>query len=431
METVDELKPSLFELLAEEQLNSLLPPTIRYLLTVATHRYPRYLLRVLNSFDEIYALAMLIVERYYLKTRGGSFTENFYGLKRERAPAGGIELPRATSRAPTVIREQMLLQKSDIWKNVLVMVVIPYLRRKMDEHYEINAPRALLGSAYTRLPPNPTMKDRATHYYRWFLLNMYPRAHATYGILLLAFNLAYLSDNARFHNPLLWFAKTRIRRMGPADYKAIDDLTKAVDKGVRPRSGIHFLSPARIGSRLLSSLSLALPASIFALKFLEWWYASDFAKQLTRRTVESLDLPPPVILGVEEAETRKETAFKNAKKLVDAEEAEGDKQNGKNVEDASNAPIAASSMLPIHTVPPPEDSGLCSICEDEMTTPTACQTGIVYCYTCIHRWILGEHPRQEQFMTDKEGRWESGQGRCAVTGQRVLSGTEGLRRIMV
>lgn len=29
------------------------------------------------------------------------------------------------------------------------------------------------------------------------------------------------------------------------------------------------------------------------------------------------------------------------------------------------------------------------------------------------------------------GRWESGKGRCAVTGRRVLGGTDGLRRVMV
>ena len=29
------------------------------------------------------------------------------------------------------------------------------------------------------------------------------------------------------------------------------------------------------------------------------------------------------------------------------------------------------------------------------------------------------------------GKWESGKGRCAITGRRVLGGTEGLRRVMV
>ena len=31
----------------------------------------------------------------------------------------------------------------------------------------------------------------------------------------------------------------------------------------------------------------------------------------------------------------------------------------------------------------------------------------------------------------RRGRWESGKGRCPVTGRRVLGGTDGLRRIMV
>ena len=64
---IDEQKPSLFgipprpshhvhptvhltntisEILAEHQLSDLLPPSLRYLLALATHRQPRYLLRL-------------------------------------------------------------------------------------------------------------------------------------------------------------------------------------------------------------------------------------------------------------------------------------------------------------------------------------------------------------------------------------------------
>lgn len=31
----------------------------------------------------------------------------------------------------------------------------------------------------------------------------------------------------------------------------------------------------------------------------------------------------------------------------------------------------------------------------------------------------------------REGKWETGKGRCAVTGRRVLAGTQGLRRVMI
>ncbi|KAH7160870.1 Pex12 amino terminal region-domain-containing protein [Dactylonectria macrodidyma] len=417
--TFDEQKPSLFEVLSEQQLNALLPPTLRYLLTVATHRHPRYLLRILNSFDELYAGAMLLVERHYLRTRGGSFTENFYGLKREKGL--NAEIPRATMSSPSLVRETLKLSTKDVWKNLLVLVGIPYLKRKLDESYEVNAPRALLGAAYTRMPDNPTLRDRFLHYYRWFLRNIYPSVNAGYYFAMLAFNLAYLFDGSKYHSPLMWLIGTRIRRMNGEDYKAIDLLSQPPEQGHRPSRG-SFLSPRELGPRLLSSLSILLPTSIFALKFLEWWYQSDFAKQLSRRATESIDLPPPVISG----QKRKGAGKKKQDKPSDDSAQEGDYTPL-----AEDAPIATPSLLPIFTVPFPTDSSLCPICQDDIVTPTACQTGVVYCYTCIHKWIEGMHQKQETFMEDRAGKWESGQGRCAVTGKRVLGGTEGLRRIMV
>lgn len=438
--SMDEQKPSLFELLSEQQLNDLLPPTLRYLLTVATQRYPRYLLRALNSFDELYALGMLVVERHYLRTRGGSFTEHFYGLKREKALHA--EIPRASAAAPGVVRDALKLTSRDVWKNLAVMVVLPYLKRKLDEGHEVNAPRALLGAAYTRLPPNPTLRQRFAHCYRWFLTNVYPSVHAAYYFSLLAFNLGYLFDNSKYHNPFMWLIGTRVRRMTAEDYRALEELTnKASAAGARPVSKApgwrSLLSPREAGPRLLSSLSVLLPLSIFALKFLEWWHASDFAKQLSRKAAESLDLPPPVVTGLDDKvkdadkkQNRNQTGDGDEKNK-EGEEGGDDETSRTESPTAETAPIATPSLLPVLTVPASRDTSLCPICEADVVTPTACQTGIVYCYSCIHKWLEGSHARQEAFMADKEGKWESGHGRCAVTGRRVLGGTEGLRRIMV
>ncbi|KAM0524541.1 hypothetical protein ACHAPE_000638 [Trichoderma viride] len=419
--TFDGQKPSLFEVLSEQQLNGLLPPTLRYLLVVATHRHPRYLLRILNSFDELYALVMLAVERHYLRTRGGSFTEHFYGLKREKALHG--EIPRASLAAPHLVRETLKLTTKDVWQNLVVLVGVPYLKRKLDESYDINAPRALLGAAYTRMPDNPTLRDRFMHYYRWFLRNIYPHVNAAYGFAMLAFNLAYLFDRTKYHNPLMWLIGTRLRRMTMADYQAIEKLSEPAANAAKPGLRSLLSTPKELGSRVMSSLSMLLPMSIFALKFLEWWYQSDFAKQLTRKAAESIELPPPIVSG--------KSSF-GKKKAVDSDKAEEKEEESKEMAITENeAPIATPSMLPIFVVRFPEDSSLCPICVDEIVTPTVCQTGVVYCYTCIHRWIEGMHPKQEDFMEDREGKWESGQGRCAVTGKRVLGGTEGLRRIIV
>ncbi|KAK4191968.1 Pex12 amino terminal region-domain-containing protein [Podospora australis] len=438
----DPAKPSLFELLSEHQLNALLPPTIRYLLTLLTHRYPRYLLRLANSFDEVYALLSLLVERHYLLTRAGSFTEHFYGLKREKSLAA--EIPRASASSPDIVREALALRTGDIYKNLAVMVGIPYLKRKLDEHYEIDAPRALLGAAYNAPPPSTApFREKLSYYYRLFLRKVYPSLNAAYYLSLLGFNLAYLFDNTKYHSPFMWLINTRIRRMTGADYAAIEaSLSSSPSSG----SGSSPTSRARnYYTKLLTALSLVLPTSIFALKFLEWWYASDFAKQLSKKSAEALDLPPPVAPGVEtnpskilkavtsppppaKPENEKENQEEEEEEEIDEEEQERKLKE--------SAPIAATSLLPILTVPAPkgpEAADLCPICEGEIVTAAACQTGIVYCYACIHKWLTGTHARQEKFMSERDrvGKWESGEGRCAVTGRRVLGGTEGLRRIMV
>ncbi len=368
---------------------------------------------------------MLLVERHYLKTHAGGFTENFYGLKREKALAVG-EIPRANIAAPAHVRDALTLSEKDIWRNLAVMVGLPYLKRKLDESYDINAPRALLGASYTRMPANATLKQKFIHYYRWFLRNVYPSVNAAYYFSILVFNLAYLFDNSRYHSPFMWLVGTRMRRLGEADYRAIAALGEAKEGSAGSNLGItSIFSPRVMSNRVLGSLKILLPTSIFALKFLEWWHASDFARQLSKKATEGVELPPPVIAGLSSLSTKFGPA---GQKKADSKKTEEPEKEAKEME---NPPIAAASLLPIYTVPPPQESDLCPICQEEITTATACQTGYVFCYTCIHKWLEGNHDKQEEFMKRKEGKWENGKGRCAVTGRRVLGGTEGLRRVMI
>ena len=458
---IDAAKPSLFELLSEQQLSGLLTPSLRYLLALATHRQPRYLLRVLNSFDEVYALLSVIVEKYYLENFGGSFTENFYGLKREKVlRIDGGEVPRAQLAVPGEVREKLKLGKGDVWKNLAVLVGLPYLKRKLDESYDVHiAPSASLlmsgslgGPQYLdrdALPPNPTLKQRFMWLYKLFLRRCYPTLNAAYYFGILAFSLAYLFDGTKYSSPFLWMIGTRMRRMGEADYKAIAlaDAAPLAAAAGRPGQGLSgIFSPRTIYPRLLSSLKILLPTSIFALKFLEWWHASDFSRQLTRKAAEGLELPPPVVSGMTlRAQRRK--AEDDSKSMRGAKRAE------KKSED-SNAPVSSTTYLPIFTVPPPLNSNLCPICLHPISTAAACQTGYVYDYKCIFQWVEGTHERQEAFMRgdkmsewedegyeegeledeskdgvrrSKEGQWENGTGRCAVSGRRVLGGTGGIR----
>ncbi|KAI7353280.1 hypothetical protein KC354_g11669 [Hortaea werneckii] len=468
---LDDQKPSLFELLSEQQLASLIPPSLRYLLAVATHRHPRYLLRILNSFDELYALLSVLVERHYLKTYGGGFTENFYGLKRERVlRTKSGEIPRAQLGAPHEVRETLKLRNGDVWRNLAVMVALPYLKRKLDESYDIHASSLnLLGPAYQqhqRFPRDGTLREKVWWVYKWFLRKVYPSVNAAYYFTLLAFNLAYLFDGSKYHSPWLWLIGTRMRRLNEADGRAIAMATQpkpsAPSAGARPGETRSLFSPRTMTEtvypRMLSSLRILLPTSIFALKFLEWWHASDFARQLSRKANEGIELPPPTISGLS-SRLPSNTQPRNEKKATDDA---SEKQPAPNATQQPGPPISATSYLPILTVPPPmpadpsnlastNTSSLCPICVSEIQTATAAQTGYVYCYTCIYKWVDGSHPRQTAFMDgghstgddesaegwveeaggSRTGKWEPGKGRDAVTGRRVLGGTSGLRRVMV
>lgn len=486
----DDHKPSLFELLSEQQLSALIPPSLRYLLTVATHRHPRYLLRILNSFDELYALLILAVERHYLKAYGGDFTENFYGLKRERVlHIKGGEAPRARIGALSLMRETLQLKKRDIWRNLAIIVGLPYLKRKLDESYDIHAPQAaILRPNYNRdtLPHDATIRQRILYYYKWFLRNMYPSINAAYYFSLLAFNLAYLFDNSKYSSPFLWLIGTRIRRLSEADHRAIaladQPAAFSSQPGARPGQGSSIFNPLTFGSiaypRLLSSLKILLPTSIFALKFLEWWHASDFARQLSRKAAEGLELPPPIISGLPDKPPHLPTSEKpkapnafsqhpTTTNTVSLSSQPSQVQQPAPPTSASatpskpaksSPPVSSITILPIHTVPVPTaaTSSLCPICMHPIQTATSAQTGFVFCYTCIFKWVDGSHDRQIAFMEGKgggeegwdededeeqgkktkenggsrEGKWESGKGRCAVTGRRVLGGTDGLRRVM-
>ena len=470
------------EILSEQQLAALIPPSLRYLLAIAAHRQPRYLLRLFNLFDEIYALLILALERHYLQQYGSSFTENFYGLKRERVPRASIA--RTSLGAPALARETLRLRNSDIWKNLAILVGLPYLTRKLNEAHEIHiSHRAVLGTTHTRerLDPNANIRQRLRHYSKWFLRVVYPSIHAAHVLSNVIFSLAYLFDNSKFSSPLLWLIGTRIRRMTATDHRAMamgDDRPASLSRSpIRPGQSGSLLARRNLYPWLASGTRLLLPTSIFALKFLEWWHASDFARQLSRKATEGLELPPPLIPGTksqvsQDAHSEKSRptsrGMRNTVSLVDSN---ADDKGATEKKLKLEPPMSKSTGLPILVVPAPSStkspstSGLCPICLYPIQTPTAVQTGYVFCYTCIFKWVDGSHERQTAFLegadygiewgkdsashgemdtrsgagkvgqtspfSSGQDHWDIGKGRCAVTGRKVLGGPDGLRRLMV
>ncbi|CAE6400486.1 unnamed protein product [Rhizoctonia solani] len=248
---LDPNRPSLLELIAQEQLRDTLQPAIKYILAVFAQQYPRYLIRLVNRFEEFYSVLMLIVERHYLKVHGASFAENFYGLKRRRTPA--VETVRVNA-ALNEISPHEKLQPRDITRSLFFLVGIPYIRAKAHQYYED------FGGGV-----DPGLID---------------------GV-----------NRSSSRQPWLAWMGIDIRRLGSADYVMSQ---KNADKDPSRPTGVlplirYYLFHSR--QQLLDSLKLLLPISIFFLKFLEWWYSPSSPARALSAPRSGPAVPPPAKLS--------------------------------------------------------------------------------------------------------------------------------------
>ncbi|KAG8960148.1 ubiquitin-protein ligase peroxin 12 [Tulasnella sp. 419] len=294
----DPYRPSLFELVAQEQLRESLQPALKYVLGVFAQSYPRYLLRIVNRHEEFYALLMFFVERHNLRQYGASFAENFYGLKRRRKPV--IEAERAKAAVGSAVQQEKLRGR-ELRTSLLFLVGIPYIRAKAHDYYEQLGggvdPEALEeASQFERNTSRTSITDRL----RYLFKIIYPYANTAFELWMLAYNVAYLFDRSSYYRPWLAWMKVDIRRMGPEDYRAQLPVPSTSSEPKPPTSIIASLRRLLASSPklLLDSLKVLLPLSIFFIKFLEWWYhPSSPARSLAAaNTPRGPPIPPPKML---------------------------------------------------------------------------------------------------------------------------------------
>ncbi|KAJ7499234.1 cyclin-dependent protein kinase inhibitor [Mycena latifolia] len=332
----DPLKPSLFELVAQEQLRDLLQPALKYVLSVFAQRYPRYLLRIVNRHEEFYAAIMLFVERHYLRKHNASFSENFYGFKRRRRPF--IETERAKAAVGGIPPGENLRDK-EIWRSLLFLVGVPYLRAKALDYYEE------LGGGLSRdiddgqvgqqrALTDPTFKGLSRRIFK----TIYPWLTTSFELWLLFCNVAYLFDQTSFYRPWLSWIGVDLRRLGLEDFRAAGAPKKKTL--ARPRNTLAwirrlFLTCPQV---LLDSLRLLLPTAIFFVKFLEWWYSPGSPARSFSASPLGPAVPPPRML----------------------------------------APHPQG--IPFD----PQSYGKCPICLDGVKNATALPSGYVFCYRCAY-----------------------------------------------
>lgn len=337
----DPNRPSLLELVAQEQLRGTLQPALKYILAVFAQQYPRYLIRIVNRFEEFYLVLMTIVERHYLKTHSASFAENFYGLKRRRTPA--VETVRVNAALDDISPHEKLRPK-DLNRSLFFLVGVPYLRSKAHEYYEElggGIDPDLLEAEAHRASSHDTSQQTLTQKFKNVFKSMYPWANLGLELWQLAHNLGYLFDKTPFYRPWLAWMKVDIRRLGAADYAAslkLSDQTSLRPKGILPLIR-HLLFTSR--RQLLDSLKLLLPVSIFFLKFLEWWYSPSSPARALSAPRSGPAIPPPAKLNPH--------------------------PRGLSIDD-----------LPY---------GSCPLCREQLRNATALPTGYAFCYRCVYNYV--------------------------------------------
>ncbi|KAG0338177.1 ubiquitin-protein ligase peroxin 12 [Podila humilis] len=323
-------RPSLFELIAQDKMREMLEPALRYVIAVYAQRYPRYLIRIVNRYEEFYAILMFFVERHYLREYGASFAENFYGLKRVRAPRvvkpnrsssiddESIAASAAAAAATPASIGSKKLNNRDIRKSLLFLIGLPYVKCKMDEYYE-KISGALAIKAFKK---------------------GYPFVNALYQLSILAHYIGYLYNKTPFYSPWLRLIGIEVKRMTAADYRDIQQKGKSAPR--KPANSLlESIQNNVLGllSGSLDFLKVLLPMSIFFFKFLEWWYQSDYYRKASTAG-DSAEVPPPARIKPHP---------------------EG--------------------------LPLPREANMCPVCLKTLTNPTALCSGYVYCYPCAYKQV--------------------------------------------
>lgn len=405
------LKPTLFEITSCSQLESLLTPSLRFLLAHYTQRYPRVLIRVLNNFDELNAVVKGIVEYVYLKTWNATFIEKFYGIKRTCSSLLVSDPSVTGSRKFSHLK---MLSRSQIVISLFETVGVPYLATKLQEYHERLMPEYLLNNVQIERPEDTAETKQALHMKLLHVLRrlkklsrdsffkFYPLAKMLFKIITILLHVLYLSDKTSSISVIQLLAKISYSRITNADHERVEATLSP--KPDRATTDVTANIPETLSSILASNIQklsqpliriawsttdTVLPLSIFLLKFLEWYSSNRSTGPQKKDTLNDFQIPVvPSIVPID--------SLKN--------------------KDVKEQIITSST-----------DSSLCRICHKSIHNPAVIETGYVFCYKCIFEYLRDQSK-------------EAG-GRCPVTGRSLLTCSwsesknewtvKGLRRVII
>ena len=255
-------KPSIFEIVAHQAVAAVFRPACQYVIRVLAQKYPENFAVILKYADEIYLLCDLVLQRHYLSCYNASLSENFYYLKRVNVVNG------LANR----------LSNKFQYLSLIALVLWPYIKLKVDQTFERLRDRIIREEN-----DDSSRRSRLT----LALLKIYPYIHFTIQSISAVYQLGYTLKLLNYHSPVFHLLKMQLVRASSDDLLGFH---KDVFGGSKSFWQLCLSMPSFLLDKIIKFVTVIMPAIIFFLQFVEWWYSTDH--EMTS-SVMNLPIPPP------------------------------------------------------------------------------------------------------------------------------------------
>ncbi|XP_033217729.1 peroxisome assembly protein 12 [Belonocnema kinseyi] len=246
-------KPSLFEIVAQESLASILEPAFGKVVSVLAGHNPEKYGWLLRWNDEAFLLLNGALQNYYLNRHNASFSEKFYGLKRV---------------AVTDTNTTSILSRKQKIASLILLVLFPYINRKLEA----------LKREYTDEEPSNNLPKWKINLIKG-LIKVYTVCDVIREVAILQNLLLYISGKSNYPSPLLRLISVTLSYSFVRPTVVITDLLYKIKDGT--------FTWGDGGTIFEEVAAKSLEVGAFFLRFLQWWDNEIYAKSLT-------DLPTPV-----------------------------------------------------------------------------------------------------------------------------------------
>lgn len=249
------IRPSIFEIIAQESLASTLEPAFRKILSFLVSFNPERYGHILEWADEGYLIFNAILQRYYLKKYSASFSETFYGVKR-------VAVVDSKLKGNLSNKQQIL--------SLILIVIFPYLKNKL----------AQLSSRYKLEEDDQALRERGQKFWRKYIVKGHSILFITYESLVLYNYILYISEKSVYPSPLLRLLSVTLTYADPHSALTITELLRKIKyNSFTVGDGWNIFQRIVTGS---------LEVGAFFLQFLSWWTQENYDMDIM-----SLPAPPP------------------------------------------------------------------------------------------------------------------------------------------